>query len=130
MATTKKTASKNIVTSVTAKPAVKRPATTKKHQTIAKSNDELVADNFNELSNVVDVLGVTLDLLVQKCESMAYHIIATEEILAEIVAANGINLALVNARIRSKIAAGTDNHTGANQAIDIAAAIASPMPRK
>lgn len=95
-----------------------------------KSGDELIADSFDAMSKVVDSLGTTLEMLVQKMESIAYHTIATEEILAELVAANGINLARVNARIRAKIAAGTDNHGNANQAIDVAAAIASPPPRR
>lgn len=93
-----------------------------------KSGDELVVDNITELSKVVTSLSATLDLLVQKAEGMAYHIIATEAILAELVAANGLDLARVNTRIRAKIAAGTDGN--ANQAIDAAAAIASPLPRR
>lgn len=95
-----------------------------------KSSDELIADNFTALSKVVASLGTTLEMLVQKTESMAYHIIATEEILAELVVANGLNLVNVNARIRAKIAAGTDNHGDANRAIDVAASIASPLPRR
>lgn len=95
-----------------------------------KSADELVEDNFAALSEVVASLGTTIEMLVQKLESMAYHVIATEEILAEIVASNGLNLPLVNARIRAKIAAGTDNNGNANPAIDVAAAIASPLPRR
>lgn len=95
-----------------------------------KISDELMADNFTALSTVVDSLSVTIEMLVQKIEGIAYHTIATEEILAELVAANGLNLARVNARIRAKIAAGTDNNGNANQAIDVAAAIASPLPRR
>lgn len=95
-----------------------------------KSADELVEENFAALSEVVASLGTTIEMLVQKLESMAYHVIATEEILAEIVASNGLNLPLVNARIRAKIAAGTDNNGNANPAIDVAAAIASPLPRR
>jgi hypothetical protein len=68
-------------------------------------------------------------MMVQKMERMAHHVIASEEILAEIVAANGLNLARVNARIRAKIAAGTDNNGNSNLAIDVAASIASPLPR-
>jgi len=94
------------------------------------STDELVEENFAALSGVVTSLGATLELLVQKAESMACHIIATEEILAEIVAANGLNLARVNARIRAKVAAVTDSYVNANQSIDVAAAIASPLPRR
>ena len=95
-----------------------------------KSADELAVENFTTLTTVVSSLGATIELLVQKVESMAHHIIATEEILAEIVAANGLNLARVNARIRAKIASGTDNNGNANPAVDIAAAIASPLPRR
>lgn len=95
-----------------------------------KSLDELVAANFAALSTVVDSLSATLEILVQKTESMAYHIIASEEILAELVEKNGLNLARVNARIRTKIAVGTDNNCNSNQAIDIAASIASPLPRR
>ncbi len=95
-----------------------------------KSGDELIAANIAALSKVVESLSTTLAMLVQKAESMAHHVIATEEILAELVASNGLNLARVNARIRAKIAAGTDNNGDANLAIDIAAAIASPLPRR
>jgi hypothetical protein len=95
-----------------------------------KSGDELVVDNIAELTKVISALSTTLDMVVQKAEGMAHHIIATEAILAELVAANGLNLARVNTRIRVKIAAGTDGNGDANQAIDVAAAIASPLPRR
>lgn len=94
------------------------------------SGDELIAANFTALSDTVAALNTTLEMLVQKAESMAYHIIATEAILAELVATNGISLARVNARIRIKIAAGTDYSGNPDQAIDAAAAIVSPMPRR
>lgn len=96
----------------------------------AKSAEELVVENFAALSQVVESLSETLEMLVQKTESMAYHIIANEEMLAELVADNGINLSRVNARIRLKIASGTDGNGNANRAIDAAAAIASPLPRR
>lgn len=95
-----------------------------------KSSDELMADSITALSKVVKSLEVTLEMLVQKVESMANHIIATEEVLAEVVVSSGLNLARVNARIRIKIAAGTNNYGSANQAIDVAATIASPLPRR
>lgn len=94
-----------------------------------KSSEELVADTITALSKVVKSLEVTLEMLVQKVESMANHIIATEEVLAEVVASSGLNLARVNARIRIRIAAGTDNYGNSNKAIDVAALIASPLPR-
>jgi hypothetical protein len=42
----------------------------------------------------------------------------------------GLDLARVNARIRTRIAAGTDNLGDANHAIDVAASIASQVPRR
>lgn len=105
---------------VTAKPAKK---------TYEKSSEELVVDNFAAMSQVITSVTETLEMLVQKTESMAFHIIATEEVLAEIVADNGLNIANVNARIRTKFAAGSDLLNDANRAIDVAASIASPLPR-
>lgn len=93
------------------------------------SADELLAANLTALTNVAGSLSDTLDMLVQKVESMAYHIIATEEVLAEVVAANGLDLARVNARIRAKIADGTDNLGDSTRAVDIAAGIASPLSK-
>jgi len=95
-----------------------------------KSGEELVIENFAAVSRLVETLGETLELLTQKAENMAYHIIATEELLAEMIAENGINLAKVNSRIRSKIASGTNNTGDPAKAIDIAALIASPLPRR
>jgi DNA segregation ATPase FtsK/SpoIIIE-like protein len=133
VATIKRTAVKTTQVNTAPKPAVQKGVSKTTNQTRPikeKSGDELVAENFAALANVVASLGNTLEMLVQKTESMAYHIIATEEILAELVAANGLNLANVNTRIRVKIAAGTNNNSNANQAIDIAASIASPLPRR
>lgn len=93
------------------------------------SGEQLVVENLQTLSNLVGCLSETLDVLVQKVESMAYHIIATEEVVAELVAANGLDLAKVNARIRSKIATGTDNIGDPSRAIDVAASIASPLAK-
>lgn len=131
MATIRKTAvkapkapaKKNVLPKTAVKNDITKPGS-------EKSSDELVVDNFAALSEVITSLSTTLDMLVQKAESMAYHIVASEEILAELVATNGLNLARVNARIRAKIAAGTDSNGNANQAIDAAAAIASPLPRR
>lgn len=93
------------------------------------SGDELISANFGALSDAVATLGATLEMIVQKAESMAYHIVATEEILAEIVATHGVSLARVNARIRKRIAAGTDFSGTPDQAIDAAASIVSPLSR-
>jgi len=114
-------------------PVKKAPAKTKAGGVSAdrqKSGEELVIENFAAVSRLVETLGETLELLTQKAENMAYHIIATEELLAEMIAENGINLAQVNSRIRSKIASGTNNTGDPAKAIDIAAFIASPLPRR
>lgn len=114
-------------------PIKKAPASSKTARVAAvreKTGEELVIENFATVSRLVETLGETLELLTQKAESMAYHIIATEEILAELIADSGINLARVNARIRLKIASGTDNFGDPAKAIDIAASIASPLPRR
>ncbi|MDD2853793.1 MAG: hypothetical protein PHY09_18050 [Desulfuromonadaceae bacterium] len=95
-----------------------------------KSVEALVAENLMALSDTVASLGATIDMLVQKAASMAYHIIATEEILSEMAARTGLDLAQVNARIRAKIAVGTDNMGDANHAVDVAASIASQVPRR
>lgn len=131
MATIKKNPGKALKTAVpkpVAPKAVVKSTVTKTNK--EKNGDELVVDTIAELSKIVSALNATLDLLVKKAEGMAYHIVATEAILAELVTANGLNLARVNSRIRAKIAAGTDSNGDANQAIDAAAAIASPLPRR
>jgi len=134
MATAKKTASPTTKSPKSTKTerdkktaAAQKPAV---HPASEKSSEELVIENFTAITQAVDKLSDTLDMLVLKIESMAYHVIATEEVLAEVVAANGLNLARVNARIRAKIAAGTDGSCDSSRAIDVAASIASPLPRR
>jgi len=77
----------------------------------------------------VGSLSETLDVLVQKVENMAYHLIATEEVLSEVVTSTGLDIVRVNTRIRTKIANGTDKQGDPSRSIDIAAGIASPMPK-
>lgn len=133
MATTKSV--KKATTKAPDKKAAQKVATkvTRKPATAVKSADlsseQLVVENLSALSCLVGTLGETLDVLVQKTENMAYHLIATEEVLAEVVTATGIDLARVNARIRSKIANGTDSQGDPSRSIDIAAGIVSPLPK-
>ena len=133
MATTK--SAKKATPKAPAKKAPQKVAakTTRKPAAALKSADlsseQLVVENLSTLSSLVGTLGETLDLLVQKTENMAYHLIATEEVLAEVVTATGIDLARVNARIRAKIANGTDSQGDPSRSIDIAAGIASPLPK-
>lgn len=133
MATTK--SAKKATPKAPAKKAPQKVAakTTRKPAAALKSADlsseQLVVENLSTLSSLVGTLGETLDLLVQKTENMAYHLIATEEVLAEVVTATGIDLARVNARIRAKIANGTDSQGDPSRSIDIAAGIVSPLPK-
>lgn len=105
----------------------------KKAPTIKKvaqlSGDQLLVENLATLSSLVRTISETLDVLVQKVENMAYHLIATEEILAEVVTTTGVDLTQVNKRIRTKISKGTDKTGDPSRAIDVAAAIASPAPK-
>ena len=96
---------------------------------VEAAGDDLVAENLTAMTETVVALHATIDLLVQKTASMAYHIVAMEEILTEIISANGLDLAPVNARIRARIAAGTDSQGDSGLAIDAAAAIAATLPR-
>lgn len=126
----KKTAPKAPVKKAPQKAATKatrKPAAALKSADL--SSEQLVVENLSALSSLVGTLGETLDVLVQKTENMAYHLIATEEVLAEVITATGIDLARVNARIRNKIANGTDSQGDPSRSIDIAAGIASPLPK-
>jgi len=106
------------------KPAV--PAVKKKQ--VDMSSEQLVVENLKTPTTVTGEIGDTLAMLVLKVESMAHHIIALEEIVAELVADNGLDLARVNARVRLKFSRGTDGGDP-SRSIDVAAAIASPLPR-
>ncbi len=111
----------------TARTPTKRAAKTKHTEQL--TGEQLVVENLATLSSVVRSLSETLDVLVQKVENMAYHLIATEETLAEVIANTGVDLAAVNNRIRTKIAKGTDQTGDPSRAIDVAAAMASPAPK-
>lgn len=129
---TAKTAKKSI-TKVSAKTTPKNAPAKSARKSATKpadlSGEQLVIENLSTLSCLVGTLSETLDVLVQKVENMAYHLIATEEVLAEVVTSTGIDLARVNARIRNKIANGTDSQGDPSRSIDIAAGIASPLPK-
>ncbi len=131
MATTK--TAKKSTAKAPAKAAPKKAPAKPARKSVAKtadlSGEQLVVENLSTLSCLVGTLSETLDVLVQKVENMAYHLIATEEVLAEVVTSTGIDLARVNARIRNKIANGTGSQGDPSRSIDIAAGIASPLPK-
>lgn len=131
-------ATRSISTKKTPKPVPETPVPrkvkssakkTKSLQLANMSGEQLVVENLSTLSSLVGTLSETLDVLVQKVENIAYHLIATEEVLAEVVTITGLDLTRVNTRIRSKIAQGTDRQGDPTRAIDIAASIASPAPK-
>lgn len=109
------------------KAVAQKPAAAQKLDKL--SGEQLVVENLSTLSALVGTISETLDVLVQKVENMAYHLIATEETLAEVVTTTGVDLAQVNKRIRMKITAGVGKGSDPSRAIDVAAAIASPLPR-
>lgn len=111
------------------KPAAVKAAQKTPVEQFDQDERDLFSDNLAAMTQVIKSLTETVEALVQKAESMAYHIIATEEIIAELVAANGLNLARVNARIRAKTESSPDP-VNSIRAIDVAAAIASPLPRR
>jgi len=94
-----------------------------------KISDDLVEESFATITTTVASLNATMEMLVQKLASMAHHIVAMEEILTEIISENGLSLSTVNARIRARIAASTDNQGDSTMAIDAAASIASVPAR-
>ncbi|TAN42346.1 MAG: hypothetical protein EPN22_12585 [Nitrospirae bacterium] len=94
------------------------------------TNEELISENLRILTATVGGLSDTLSMLVQKVENMAYHIIALEEVLGEVVSVTGVDLAKVNSNIRNKVSGGTGGLGDSSRAIDIAASIASAATRK
>lgn len=105
-------------------------ALTKQVALTEETSEELIIENFAAMSQVMLSMSEALEVLVRKVESMACHIIATEEVLGEIVADNGLNIVRVNARIRAKFEVESEITTDLGRTIDVAASIASPLPRR
>ena len=126
-----KPAAKPAPKTVKAKTAKKvaAPAKAAAKNASSKSGEALLVENIATLTALVASISETMDVLVQKAENMAYHLIATEEVLAEVVASTGVDLVSINTRIRAKIAKGTERKVDPTRAIDIAASIASPRAK-
>lgn len=126
-----KKAVKKEVKKVAKAPAKKQAVKSIAPEKLAKlSYEELVSANLTALTQTLGNLSDAVDVLSQKMESMAYHIIAVEGILSEVVASTGIDISNVNCTINAKISAGTDGKGSPNRAIDIAAGIMAPLPKK
>lgn len=132
MAKAKKVAPKKVVKKAAAKGAKKSaaPKTISPDKLAKLSYEELVSANITAMTQTIANLSDAVDLISQKMESLAFHVIAVEGVLSEVVAASGIDVAAVNSNINCRIAGGTDGKGNANRAIDIAATIVSPLPKK
>jgi len=87
--------------------------------------EELVASSISSLTSGMTKTTENIDLLTKKVTSMACHIIALEALLSEVIAITGVDLARVNQKIRSTIAADPTARGDSEIVIDIAASIAS-----
>lgn len=128
----KKAAPKKVVKKAAAKGAKKAaaPKTITPDKLAKLSYEELVSANITAMTQTIGNLSDTVDIIAQKMESLAFHVIAIEGVLAAVVAANGIDIAAVNSNISCRVSGGTDGKGNANRAIDIAATIVSPLPKK
>ncbi len=106
---------------------VKVPA--RKDALVAKTADELIADNLSSLTKAVRMNGENVALLIEKLESIACHIVAIEEILSETVTVTGCDIVKVNRKIRERIATGTDSLGDPSRAVDVAAALVAAFSR-
>lgn len=115
----------------TVKTAAKKSAAKAASKSLAAlSYEELVSANLTGLTRTVGNLGETMDILVQKMESMAHHIIAIEAILGDVISSEGLNLTNVNDKIREKIDSGTDGLGVADKSLKVAAEIISTKKEK
>lgn len=92
--------------------------------------DELTVENINIISKAFQTNSETMDTLISKVTSLACHVAALEAVLSEVISITGIDLAHVNALIRSRIKAVNGEHIDSNIVVDIAAGIACPATRK
>ncbi len=102
---------------------------TPKSKTEKESFEELVATNITTITNTLSSANESIDQLARKVTSMACHVVALEALLSEVVAITGVDLVRVNGRIRSSTARQAVDQTDSDVVVDLAAAIASPMPR-
>ena len=89
----------------------------------------LLQENLTALTQALAALSATVEAHVQKTANIASHVVAMEEMLAEIVSVTGISLVDVNSRIRKRIIAGGADTGAADLAIDCAATIATRRRR-
>jgi len=98
-------------------------------QSIEAEEKQLLVDNVMALSRATRLSGENLALLIENIENIANHIVAVEEIMAEIGRVTGVDIVRVNRRIRERIAAGTDRLGDPSKAIEIAEALLSAISR-
>lgn len=76
--------------------------------------------SLNALTLSAQEAADNIDYLTQKLGSVASHVIALEVVLAEIAPAAKLDMKSIVAKIRSKVAAGTDGKGDPAKAIDVA----------
>jgi len=103
---------------------------TPKKKADQESFEELIAANITTITNTLSKTNENIDQLARKVTSMACHIVALEALLSEVVAVTGVDLVRVNGRIRTSIAGQAVDQTDSDVVVDLAAAIASPLPRQ
>jgi hypothetical protein len=98
-------------------------------QNLNAEEKQLLVDNVMALSRATRLNGENLALLIENIENIASHIVAIEEIVAEMVMVTGVDILRVNRRIRERIAAGTERLGDPSKAIDVAAVLVSAFSR-
>jgi len=98
-------------------------------QTLQSEDMILLQENLTTLTQALATLSATVEAHVQRTANIASHVVALEEMLAEIVSVTGVNLADVNSRIRKRIISGNIDTEATDLAIDCAATIATRRGR-
>jgi hypothetical protein len=92
------------------------------------ANQQLLTKNtatLNALTLVARAEAHNIDFLMQRLGSIASHLIAVEEVIAEIAPAANLDIDRIVTKIRGKIAAGTDGKGDPAKAIEIATLLIS-----
>jgi len=120
---------KSVKSPKTAAPKTVKRAPKQTAASLTNEADQLILENIMALTRELQALSKAVDDHVQKTASIANHVIAMESVLAEVVSLTGLDMVKVNNRIRAKVATASAQPGASNMAIDIAASIASPVPR-
>jgi hypothetical protein len=96
----------------------------------AESFEDLTVQSIKIMTTAMQTNSETVDMLTSKVTSLACHVAALEALLCEVIKITGVDLAQVNAHVRSRFKSIEGNDTDSNVVVDIAAGIARPAVRK